>query len=186
MIPANARPAHRRLRQKLAEIQEWNETSPLNLALAGDKSLGLITSGISFMHARETAPSASMLKLGLTYPLPLRKIAEFARTVDRCVVIEEGDPYLVEAIRAARIAVEGKPDAFRFGELDVNRVRRILARDESAEPVRPPGKPPQWCEGCQYRLVFDTLHKHDCIVAGDIGCYTLGVHSGPSRAPRRV
>jgi indolepyruvate ferredoxin oxidoreductase, alpha subunit len=23
--------------------------------------------------------------------------------------------------------------------------------------------------------VFDTLHRHDCIVAGDIGCYTLGV-----------
>src|SRR5690242_17646881 len=28
MIPANARPAHRRLRQKLDEIAAWNETSP--------------------------------------------------------------------------------------------------------------------------------------------------------------
>ncbi|HEX2972926.1 MAG TPA: hypothetical protein VHP11_11365, partial [Tepidisphaeraceae bacterium] len=28
MIPANARPAHLRLRAKLAEIQAWNETSP--------------------------------------------------------------------------------------------------------------------------------------------------------------
>jgi indolepyruvate ferredoxin oxidoreductase alpha subunit len=64
---------------------------------------------------------------------------------------------------------------YRFGELDVPRVRRILDRDESPEPVRPRGKPPQLCEACQYRLVFDTLHRLDCIVAGDIGCYTLGV-----------
>jgi indolepyruvate ferredoxin oxidoreductase, alpha subunit len=175
MIPANARPAHRRLRQKLAEIQEWNESSPLNQVVAGDKSLGIITSGISFMHARESAPSAAVLKLGLTYPLPMRKIVEFARSVDRCVVIEEGDPYLVDAIRAAGIPVEGKAEQFRFGELDVTRVRRILAKDSSPEPVRPGGKPPQLCDGCQYRLVFDTLRKHDCIVAGDIGCYTLGV-----------
>jgi indolepyruvate ferredoxin oxidoreductase alpha subunit len=175
MIPANARPAHRRLRQKLAEIQEWNETSPLNPVTAGDNALGLITSGISFMHAREAAPSAAVLKLGFTHPLPMRKIVQFAQSVKRCVVIEEGDPYLVDAIRAAGVSVEGKAEMYRFGELDVNRVRRILARDDRPEAPRPAGKPPQLCDGCQYRLVFDTLRQQDCIVAGDIGCYTLGV-----------
>ena len=45
----------------------------------------------------------------------------------------------------------------------------------SPEPAKPPGKPPQLCDGCQYRLVFEALRKRDCIVAGDIGCYTLGV-----------
>ena len=30
LIPANARPAHRRLRQKLSEMTEWSETTPLN------------------------------------------------------------------------------------------------------------------------------------------------------------
>jgi indolepyruvate ferredoxin oxidoreductase, alpha subunit len=175
MIPANARPAHRRLRQKLSEILSWNEDSTLNRVLPGDRSLGIITSGISFMHAREAAPSATILKLGCTYPLPMKRIAEFVAGVDRCVVIEEGDPCLVEAIRAAGINVEGKAEMFRFGELDVARVRRILSKDESPDPVRPPGKPPQLCDACQYRLVFDTLRRHDCLVAGDIGCYTLGV-----------
>ena len=175
MIPANARPAHKRLRQKLTEIQEWNETSSMNCVIKGGKELGIITSGISFMHAREAAPKASVLKLSVTYPLPMKKIAAFARGVDRCVVIEEGDPYLVDAIRAAGIAVEGKAEMYRFGELDVPRVRRILDHDESPEPAKPPGKPPQLCDGCQYRLVFDSLRKRDCIVAGDIGCYTLGV-----------
>jgi indolepyruvate ferredoxin oxidoreductase alpha subunit len=175
MIPAYARPAHKRLRQKLAEIQEWNETCPFNRVAPGSSSLGLITSGISFMHAREAAPEASVLKLGVTHPLPLKLIARFAKGVDRCVVIEEGDPYLVDAIRAAGVEVEGKAEMYRFGELDVPRVRRILKNDLSAEPAKPPGKPPQLCDGCQYRLVFEALRKRDCIVAGDIGCYTLGV-----------
>jgi len=175
MIPAYARPAHKRLRQKLTEIQEWNETSSMNRVVKGGKKLGIITSGISFMHAREAAPKASVLKLGMTYPLPMKKIAAFAKGVARCVVLEEGDPYLVDAIRAAGIAVEGKAEMYRFGELDVPRVRRILDHAVSPEPAKPPGKPPQLCDGCQYRLVFESLRKRDCIVAGDIGCYTLGV-----------
>ena len=175
MIPAYARVAHRKLRQKLTEMQEWNEGSSLNEIVPGSKELGIITSGISFMHVREAAPEASVLKLGFTHPLPLKKIVEFIKGVERCIVIEEGDPYLVEAIRAAGVWVEGKGEMYRFGELDVPRVRRILKHDESPEPSKPPGKPPQLCDACQYRIVFESLRKKDCIVAGDIGCYTLGV-----------
>ncbi len=175
MIPAYARIAHRKLRQKLQEMQAWNETSSLNQVVPGSNMLGIIASGISFMHAREVAPDASFLKLGFTYPLPFKKIAEFTKSVVRCVVIEEGDPYLVEAIRAEGIQVEGKADMYRFGELDVPRVRRILNYDLTPEAPKPPGKPPQLCDACQYRIVFEALRKKDCIVAGDIGCYTLGV-----------
>ena len=175
MIPAYARPAHRRLRQKLAEMEAWNETCALNRVVDGSRSLGIITSGISYMHIREAAPEARVLKLGFTYPLPMKKIAEFVKSVDRCLVVEEGDPYLVDAIRAAGIAVEGKAEMYRFGELDVPRVRRILKNDLTPEPAKPPGKPPQLCDACQYRIVFESLRKRDCIVAGDIGCYTLGV-----------
>ncbi len=175
MIPAYARPAHRRLRQKLSEMAAWNETSPLNTVIPGNKALGIITSGISFMHTREAVGDATVLKLGFTYPLPMKKIEAFVQTVDRCVVIEEGDPYLVEAIRAAGIKVEGKEEMYRFGELDVHRVKRILNHDVSPEAPKPPGKPPQLCDACQYRVVFEALRKKNCIVAGDIGCYTLGV-----------
>jgi indolepyruvate ferredoxin oxidoreductase alpha subunit len=175
MVPSNARPAHRRLREKLARILEWNEAEGPNWETAGDRSLGIITSGISFMHAREAAPGAAVLKLGMTYPLPLGTIRHFVTKVTRCVVIEEGDPYLVEAIRAAGMAVEGKAEAYRFGELNVDRVRRILAGDNSPEPIPPPGKPPQLCQGCPHRTVFSALHNLDCIVSSDIGCYTLAV-----------
>jgi len=99
----------------------------------------------------------------------------FAASVDRCLVVEEGDPLLYEAARTAGIAVENKPEMYRFGELNVERVRRIIARDTSPEAAPPAGKPPELCPGCPHRNVFEALHELDCIVAGDIGCYTLGV-----------
>ena len=175
MIPAYARPAHRRLREKLARIREWNEADGPNREADGDRSLGIITSGIAFMHAREAAPEAVVLKLGMTYPLPLETVRRFVGSVSRCVVLEEGDPYLLEAIRAAGLVVEGRPEEYRFGELNVDRVKRIIAGDTSPEPAPPPGKPPELCQGCPHRSVFTALRNLDCIVASDIGCYTLAV-----------
>jgi indolepyruvate ferredoxin oxidoreductase alpha subunit len=137
-----------------------------------EKSLGIIASGVAYMHAREAAPKSSFLKLGMTYPLPIKRIRSFAESVGRCIVIEEGDPYLVEAIKAAGIDVEGKLEMYRFGELNVDRVKYIIAGDTS-EPVPAAGKPPALCQGCPHRTVFEALHNLDCIVAGDIGCYTL-------------
>ncbi len=175
MIPAYARPAYLRLRKKLAEIAAWNEAEGPNETIVGSKSLGMITSGVAFQYVREVAPEASVLKLGMTYPLPVERMRAFAAGVERCVVIEEGDPYLVEGARTAGIAVEGKPESFRFGELNTARVRRILAGDNSPEPKRIPGKPPALCPGCPHRSVYTALKNLNCIVPGDIGCYSLGV-----------
>src|SRR6185369_7628176 len=177
VIPSNARPAHRRLRAKLAEIEAWVEASALVRHEVGDPKLGIVTSGVSYLHAAEAAPAASFLKLAMTYPLAVERVRAFAASVGRCVVIEEGDPVLADALRAEGIRVESKPEAFRFGELDVARVRRILANDLSPEPAAPRGKPPELCPACPYHPVYGTLKKLDCIVAGDIGCYTLGALS---------
>jgi indolepyruvate ferredoxin oxidoreductase alpha subunit len=175
MIPANARPAHRRLRAKLAEIAEWAETAPINRVMRGERSLGIVTSGVAYLHAVEAAPQASFLKLGITHPLALGLARSFATSVDRTVVIEEGDPVLADALRAAGIPVESKAEMYRFGELDVARVRRILAGDTSPEPAPARGKPPELCPACPYHTVYATIRKLDLIAAGDIGCYSLGV-----------
>ena len=202
MIPAYARPAHHRLRAKLTEIAAWNETDGPTQVVDGEDDLtwepskgsqtlprwsaageggglptrlGIITSGISYEHVREAAPRARVLKIGLSYPLPIEAMRRFAASVDRCLVVEEGDPYLYEAARTAGIVVEQKPAMYRFGELNVGRVRRIVAGDVSPEPALPAGKPPELCPGCPHRTVFEILRDLGCIVAGDIGCYTLGV-----------
>jgi len=175
MIPGYARPAHKRLRVVLAQIAAWNETADVNRIVAGSPALGIVTSGISYQHVREAAPEARVLKLGMTHPLPFELIRRFVSSVERAVVIEEGDPYLAEAVRAAGIPVEGKAEMFRLGELNVNRVRRILAGDTSPERELQLGKPPTLCPGCGHRSVFSCLRNLGCIVSGDIGCYTLAV-----------
>ena len=175
MIPAYARPAHRRLRDKLERAAAYAETCAQTIVEPGSKSLGIITSGVTVMHVREVAPEASIMQLGFSYPLPMQAIRNFITSVGRCVVLEEGDPILFTELRAEGLAVEGKPERFSFGELNADRVRRILDHDGSAEPVIKPGKPPMLCEGCSHSPVFQTLNKLDCIVSGDIGCYTLGV-----------
>ena len=189
MVPAHARPAHRRLRERLSALQAWNENSPLNRRIGDGASLGIITSGVAFAHTREAvqnrtdrtdpsgstgASSASFFKIGMSYPLPVERLREFAASVERCIVIEEGDPYLVESLRMAGIAVEDKPEPFRFGELNVDRVRRILAGDTTPESPPKGVKPPELCAGCPHRMTFTTLDRLNCIVSGDIGCYTLG------------
>ncbi len=175
MIPAYARIAHRKLRAALHEMEALNEQGCFTRKIAGSSDLGIITSGISFAHVLDAAPEASILKLGMTYPLPMNAIREFAASVKRCVVIEEGDPVLADAINAAGIPVEGKAEMYRFGELNVNRIRRILANDLTPEPAPAPGKPPQLCLGCPHRRAYEVLRDMKCIVSGDIGCYTLGV-----------
>jgi indolepyruvate ferredoxin oxidoreductase alpha subunit len=175
MIPAYARPAHLRLRKTLAQIAAWNEEEGPNQLINGSSSMGIIASGVAFQYVREAAPEASVLKLGMTYPLPVERMKAFAESVDLCFVVEEGDPYLVEAARTAGIAVEGKPEMYRFGELNTARVRRILENDCSPEAKPVPGKPPALCPGCPHRSVYTALKNLDCLVPGDIGCYSLGV-----------
>jgi indolepyruvate ferredoxin oxidoreductase alpha subunit len=178
MIPANARPAHRRLRAKLTEIAAWGESpaaAALNRVEPGSGTLGIIVSGVSYLHAAEAAPGTSFLKIGLTNPLPVERARAFAASVERTFVLEEGDPIVADSLRAAGVEVESKPEMYRFGELDVARVRRILARDDSPEAAPARGKPPELCPACPYHTVYGTIRKLDLIAAGDIGCYSLGV-----------
>lgn len=175
MIPAYARLAHKRLRQRLADMQAWNETSDLNKVCGDSNELGIIASGIVAVHAREAAPAAKILKIGMTYPLPVEMARKFAASVKRCLVIEEGDPFLFENLKASDINVEKAAEMYRFGELNVARVKRIIANDTTPEAAPPKGKAPELCPGCPHRKSFEMLRDLGCIVTGDIGCYTLGV-----------
>jgi indolepyruvate ferredoxin oxidoreductase alpha subunit len=174
MLPGNARRAHRILREKLAEIVEISASSAVAQQYSGAKELGVICSGISSMYVREAVPNASVLTIGMCHPAPTERMRAFASTVERCVVVEEGDPVLFEIARTAGILVEGKSEEFRFGELNVERVRQILTGQRAADIALPKPKPPALCVGCSHRSVFEILAKHQLVVSGDIGCYTLG------------
>ncbi|MCQ2379855.1 MAG: thiamine pyrophosphate-dependent enzyme [Victivallaceae bacterium] len=176
-VPAFSRPAHRRLRADLAETRKQNETSPFNFIKRGGSDIGIVTSGIGYQHAREAAPDASILKLGLSYPQPTELIRDFCKSVKRVFVVEEGDPVLYDFVSTLGTGnVEPYDEEFRFGELNVSRVRKLLKHDISPDPVPPVApKPPELCPGCPHRKSFEVLRDLGCFVCGDIGCYTLGL-----------
>ncbi len=157
-------------------------TSPLNKIFHGKKELGLVTSAVAYQYVKEIFPEYSILKLGWTNPLPKKLIADFAKTVDRLVVVEELDPFLEDQIRAMGIAVTDHATELNMMELNADRVqnlRRELLGDvpeakSSAVDTTLPTRPPVLCAGCGHRGVFYVLNKLKATVTGDIGCYTLG------------
>jgi len=184
MLPANARVRHVKVEENLAALKAYAETSPLNKVELNDAAIGVIASGVCYLHAREAfGETASYLKLGITYPLPEHLIRDFCGKVQRVIVIEEGEPYLEDAVKAMGIPCEGKAFTTRQGELSAARIRAAFGLGGEPEITRSslaaPPRPPALCAGCPHRgFYFAMMGYHDRLVAiGDIGCYSLGVGS---------
>ena len=178
MVPANARRRHALVEQRMLELARWAEACPLNRIEKGTSGVGVICSGVAYQYVKEVRPRASVLKLGLTHPLPRNLIARFARSVDRLYIVEELDPYLEEQVRAMGIKLAHRPAPPRLGELSPAAVARTLGarrrRETQPLPDLPP-RPPVLCPGCGHRALLTVLKRLKVFVSGDIGCYTLGV-----------
>jgi indolepyruvate ferredoxin oxidoreductase alpha subunit len=186
MVPGNAVKRHPIIEQRIKEVAEFAESFPFNRVEPADKSLGIITAGVAYQYAKEVFPTASILRLGMTWPVPEQLIRQFAASVDRLIVIEELDPFIEEAVRLMGIPVEGKSIFPITGELNPRIVRESAIQagllpatehvplpDIDVGPL--PTRPPVLCPGCPHRGVFYVLNKLKVPVNGDIGCYTLGL-----------
>ncbi len=174
MVPAMARKRHALVEQRLKDMAEFAETTPLNKIEYNDKKLGIICSGIAYQYVKESFPEASVLKLGFSYPLCENKIKEFCESVEQVYVVEELDNILFNEIKSMGIDIKGKPDKFVLGELNPSRVFEIVTGEKTELVSGVPDKPPIMCAGCPHRATFATLKKFKAVVTGDIGCYTLG------------
>jgi indolepyruvate ferredoxin oxidoreductase alpha subunit len=176
MIPAYARMRHKIVEEHLAALAGFAETSDLNTIDRGSSDLGIIASGVTYQYVKEAFPAASVLKLGMTFPLPANKLRDFVASVRRCVVVEELDDILATEIRALGLAVEGKAPLFRLNELNPDRVKAIVeGSDKEPDALAVKSRPPALCSGCPHRTAFYVMKKLKCIITGDIGCYTLSV-----------
>ncbi len=178
MMPGNAIKRHPFVEERTRKLIALAETEEINKTEMGDTSLGIITSSTSYQYAREVfGDKVSILKLGMTYPLPEKKILDFAAAVDKLVIIEELDPIIENHCKALGLEVSGKDILPLEGEFSQNLIAQKLGLELS--PVKSleeamPGRPPVMCAGCPHRGLFYTLSKLKCTVLGDIGCYTLG------------
>ena len=182
--PANAYMNHPIVEERLAKLAEYGCTRALENGLnkleLGDGKVGVITASISYQYAKEVFPEGtSFLKLGLTFPLPMGLIRDFAKKVEKLYVIEELEPFMEEQIKAVGIDCVGKELTGNMYELNTELVReRVLGVKPSYQvitEVQAAKRPPALCPGCPHRGFFYTLSKNkNYVVTGDIGCYTLG------------
>ncbi|MDH3353873.1 MAG: thiamine pyrophosphate-dependent enzyme, partial [Chromatiales bacterium] len=200
MTPVNARKRIPFMFEREDAMTQFSEQSDLNYQHEGrDKRIGFITSGPTFLHVQEAFPDAPLFKLGMSYPVPIEKIREFAAEVEQLIVVEEVEPLLEKELLAAKIEVIGKKLLPREGELSpqvlVPLINPLLGKavEQSAEvdPSPVPNetsiklepqkgakvfpRPPTMCVACPHLGIYYTLsHIKNKIIAGDIGCYTLG------------
>ncbi len=178
MTPANAKPRHIFVEERMKKLTEYAENCPLNRVETGSDEIGIITNGVAYQYAKEAlGDKASYLKLGMVNPLPVKLIKDFASKVKKLYVIEELDDIIETHCRKIGLNPIGK-ELFTFlGEYSQTMIKeKILGEKNEFVALDDviPVRPPVMCAGCPHRGVFYTLKKLGVFVSGDIGCYTLG------------
>ena len=186
MMPAAARGRHVVVEKRTLALTDWAETADINRIERTDERLngervGVITAGVSYQYAREAlGDKVSYFKLGLVNPLPVKRILDFAASVDRLYVIEELDPVIETHCKALGLSVTGKALFSLLGEYSQSLIAEKILGERAAAadfPESVPVRPPVMCPGCPHRGLFYILGKLKLTVSGDIGCYTLGANA---------
>jgi indolepyruvate ferredoxin oxidoreductase alpha subunit len=173
---------HQELNTKLEAIRAEFEESTWIVEEGPGSSLGIIAAGPTYGTIRdllrEDGREVDILKVGAVYPLPVQRIARFIARHERIIVLEEPD-FAIEIQILDRLKVEGRLTGRvpSHGELTPEAVAAVLD-GIAVRSVAPTGPAPRLCPGCGHRAAFFALHTAlpNAIVAGDIGCYTLGIN----------
>ncbi|RLC20040.1 MAG: indolepyruvate ferredoxin oxidoreductase subunit alpha [Deltaproteobacteria bacterium] len=201
-VPAVARQLHAKLLGKMDKAKGLSENSEFN-PVKGLGKFGIIANGVSFYYALDAVKdlgieeNAKILRLGFSNPMPEKLIKDFLKDCEKVLVIEEGEAFMEEAVKAfaqeaaITIPISGKSEALfsRLYEYDPAMVREKMADYFGVEYTQKeklsvdnvpeiPMRPPNLCSGCSHRATFYEVKQAgkdlDIICPTDIGCYTLG------------
>jgi len=189
MVPSNARKRHQAVEERLLRLSLAIPSLPFNLIEKQPSQVGIITSGVCYQYVKEVFPEAAVLKLGLVWPLSLEQIRDFCNHYENLFCIEELDGFFETELKAFGFKVKGKELLPVTGEYSPSIIKERLAGYFQTKPVdhrsrqtqaslselKLPPRPPALCPGCPHRTIFKILAELGLVVAGDIGCYTLGV-----------
>jgi indolepyruvate ferredoxin oxidoreductase alpha subunit len=201
-VPAVARKLHVKLLENIEKAVELSEQSPYN-QLTGKGDFGIVCNGVSYNYVWDAvqdldlAGNVKILRIGFSHPMPRQLIRNFLKGLEKVLVVEEGEPYMEEAVKVfaqeagQTLPVKGKGEGLfsRLYEFDPGLVRNVIANYFEV-PCKPqpvldisdvpeiPARPPTLCAGCSHRATFYAVNKAatgvDTICPTDIGCYTLG------------
>lgn len=183
--------------EKLAQYFEKSKLNRVEGVIKGkNQPLGIITSGIAYLHAQEAMEELGVglpvLKLGMFHPLPEKKIRDFIKGLKKVLVLEEMEPYLEKRVQMlakdanCKLEIRGVDLRPQVGEMKPEIAAEMIAKFTGKKYTLPkfapkfelPNRPPQLCPGCPYWLVFAAVKKavdaDKVIFGGDIGCYMIG------------
>ena len=192
-------PMKRTALKRLGQVAAFAERAELNRMVDnGNGRRGIITMGLPFLSVMDALEDVrekpDVLKIGMVYPYPRKRVLDFLAAHDEVKIIEELDDILEKEIKALAYdngithRIHGKTEAEDWvGEYTPGKVEGLLRRfwpDLFPDPPvslpvvdTVPERPAQMCPGCGHRSAFhaikQALEKEDITVA-DIGCHTLG------------
>ncbi len=202
-VPAHARIGHKLLLERMEKAKQISESTQFNEIIdLGGCEYGVIASGVGFNYANdvmaESGIKGKILKLGMTWPLPTKKIIEFMNSVDNLIIVEEGEPLMENEVLA--LAKDARPEIQVYGkrsghfsvmgEYSPDVLKQALSKITGMQLVPEgvpelktelPVRPPNLCPGCPHRSTYYAVKKalkqdfKNAIFSTDIGCYTLGI-----------
>lgn len=190
--------------KRTAKIAEEFENSNFNRVENPGGDFGIITCSAGYNYAAEACrilgKKLPILKLGTTFPLPKKKIADFIRPLKTVMIVEELSPYL--ELNVTAIAKDANPAINILGkasghlsemlEYNANIVSTAVASAlgietavdyakvlDRAEKLKAgiPARPPTFCPGCPHRGTLSSVRKAlrgvKHVLSTDIGCYSM-------------
>ncbi|MEE4351980.1 MAG: thiamine pyrophosphate-dependent enzyme [Desulfatiglans sp.] len=193
-----------RMLKGIAEAKKISEESKFNEFVDAGSDVGILTCGVTHGYALEAIKNlgidASIFKVGVSFPLPEKRLKKFFKAIKKLIVVEETAPYL--ELHAKAIAKEVNPgleifgrDSGHFpmvGECDPTLVIKALARvlrinppvdyvakQEKVKDLANLAFPrmPVLCSGCPHRSTYYVMKKAtkgSALFTMDVGCYGLG------------
>ncbi|NOY68356.1 MAG: indolepyruvate ferredoxin oxidoreductase subunit alpha [Deltaproteobacteria bacterium] len=201
-VPAVSRKLHVRLVENIERAERLSCESPYN-TITGDGPWGIVANGVSVNYVADAVSDLSItdrvrvLRVGFSHPMPESLILKFLDGCEKVLIVEEGEPFMEEAIRAIAqsagitVSIQGKAKNLfsRLFEYDPGLVRAKIAayfcvpydapvKIDLSDIPQIPQRPPNLCAGCSHRAVFYEVNQAtagmETIKPTDIGCYTLG------------
>ena len=201
-VPAVSRNLHVKLLKNIEQAETLSESSDYNF-IQGSGPFAVICNGVSYNYVFDAIKDlkledrVKLLRIGFSNPMPKDLIKSFLAGCEKALVVEEGEPYMEEAVKACAqeagltLLIQGKSkDLFsRLYELNPGLVRQAIASFFGVDytPVSAPDltdipeipqRPPNLCAGCSHRATFYEINMAaeglETIYPNDIGCYTLG------------
>ncbi len=167
-------------------------------SITGDGEVAVVSSGAGYSYTKEAIAElgveVKLYKVATAYPFPEKQAVGLLKSVKKCLVLEELDPVIEEALvylcglENISCEIYGKRtgNAPVAGELSVELAKASIAEflgltyemPKAVPEIELPIRPPVLCAGCPHRASFFAvkvaLKGQKAVYSGDIGCYTLG------------